>query len=211
LVPSSRAPGALPSALTEERNIEGFTRPVWVSRELNPGEGIAVQQALVAIEARLAPASSDTIIQEIAHLMVHDHTKRSAEEVDVILSDYAQDLAEFSEAHVREAAREHRRTKNWFPKIAELRALALDLHIADRVMRHRARVLLGLEEPASWEKPRPAPVAIDGGLSERGLSEMEDRLAKLAKVNPGLAQSIRNLYTLRQRGRAPAPLLERAS
>jgi hypothetical protein len=74
-----------------------------------------------------------------------------------MFDDWAEDLAPYSEAHVAEVCREWRKTKTYFPKIAEFVSL-LDAKLTlETQLRHRARVLLQLDEPRPWERTLPAP------------------------------------------------------
>ena len=207
--PCLKGSSSTPAVLTDERDIAGFRQPQWVARELQPGERIAVEHALIEIEQRFKPIARDALRALWARLANHFRNERTPQEIRVLFDDYATDLSEFSEAHVDEAMQEHRRTKTWFPKIAELRALAAVFAARDRVLRHRARVLLGLEEPSSWERPRPAPepAFADEQFGARPLLE-----AEIAKLPPALAESVRSLYAARQQrlGR-PGPLFGRRS
>lgn len=197
----------VPSILTEEREIEGFRQPQWTMRELQAGEALAVQRALLVIEERMKPVTRHALRAHFARLANHFRNERSPEQIAVLFDDYAADLEPFSEAHIEEAMREHRRTKTWFPKVAEIRATALKLQGHDRVLRHRARVLLGLEEAKSWEKPRPARAVREEPIGARPQLE-----AKIDELPSELGAAVRRLYERRQErlGR-PGPLFDRKS
>ncbi|MND09520.1 hypothetical protein D3C83_329180 [compost metagenome] len=62
----------------------------------------------------------------------------------MLFEDFAEDLAEFSDAHVQEAIAQHRRTCKFFPTPAELRALCLEQVVRDRYRLRRCRALLGV-------------------------------------------------------------------
>lgn len=98
-----------------------------------------------AIEARLAPASREEVIAHVGRLAAHDTRERPASEWRMVFEDFAEDLAEFSGAHVRQAVTEHRRTNKWFPKVSELRERCLELRALDTAYALRCRRSLGLE------------------------------------------------------------------
>lgn len=137
---------------------------MWVARALVPGEAVAIEQALIVIEDRLVPISQPRLFEQLARLAIHFQQKRSDTELESLFTDFAEDLAEYSEPHVLEALRDWRRSKNFFPKVAELvETLDGKKHYEER-LRHRARVLLGLEAPKFWEAappPDPPPVSAD--------------------------------------------------
>jgi hypothetical protein len=196
-LPASKpAQGPLPVCLLENTQVPGYRQKQWVPRELQPSEREDVQRCLDLIEARLVPAPREVIIALVARAMVHDHRDRSEREIAMICEDYADDLTGYSEAHIASAIKEHRRTNNWFPKPAELRALCSDRKVNADVMRHRARGLLGIRPLENWEKSLIAKVEDEReqkrrlGHSAAAHGDVGDRLQKLP---PELAAQARGL------------------
>ncbi len=76
---------------------------------LTAPERDAMVGTLAALDVALSPGNRAVCIAELTRLAVHRGKERSAEEWRMILEDYAEDLAEFSDVHVHEAIVEHRR------------------------------------------------------------------------------------------------------
>lgn len=103
--------------------------------------------------ARNHPTDRVTLIATLARLANAMGGDRSAESWRMMFDDYADDLEGVSEAHLREIVRDHRRESNWFPKPAELITRWNTLRYGEAEKWRRARVLLGLEQPKSFETP----------------------------------------------------------
>lgn len=142
-----------PPQLTAEHLVEGSRNRRWLAIQLKANERPAMQTAYQAIEARLVPAEPQRIIALLMRLANHFRKDRTAAEWTALAHDYVEDLCEFSEPHIAEAVRRHRRERSWFPKVAELRETLVQLAAHDRLMHHRARVLLGQEKPNFLEQP----------------------------------------------------------
>ena len=112
---------------------------------LTVGERQALEQTQAALTANLAPGRRAVTIALLARLAAHRKTDRSPQEWQMLFEDFAEDLAEFSDAHVQEAITQHRRTCKFFPTPAELRAICLEMVARDRYRLRRCGVLLGGE------------------------------------------------------------------
>lgn len=80
---------------------------------------------------RLRPCQDAALMAMLARLANHHHGDRTTAEWAMLFEDYLDDLAEFSEATLAQAIREHRRSSKWFPKVSELRAKCLAAREAD--------------------------------------------------------------------------------
>lgn len=151
LLPGLLLLGEPPAALVESRQIPGFRNPQWVVRALEPNEHIAVQHALIAFEERLKPAADERVIYHVARLLAHWSAKKGHDQ-DSIIDDFANDLAAYSEPHVVEACAQWRRSSKHRPVPADLVAVLDQLRHREELLRRRARVLIGLEDPKPWER-----------------------------------------------------------
>lgn len=158
-------PGALPSVLTETRPVDGFRLKHWVARPLEAGEGIELQRALIELDLRLSPAPEGKTLELVSRLLNNWKDDRSDQEKDWQFDDWAEDLEEFSEAHLKAACRQWRRNNTYRPKIAEIRSMCIAEQDRDKEMHRRCRVLLGIEPPSKWEVvPAPhRPITLDAG------------------------------------------------
>lgn len=109
----------------------------------SPEEAKALEEARVWLESRLVPGTKQTIIGALARLANHSKSERSAAEWKMLFEDYCQDLGEFSDAHVQQAVVDHRRSSNWFPKIAELRERCSELRGLDAARLRRCEQQFG--------------------------------------------------------------------
>lgn len=109
---------------------------------LMAGERQAIRDAASALRVWLAPGQRAAHIGMLARLANHRSKERSPQEWQMLLEDYAEDLAEFSDAHVAEALKEHRRSSTFFPSVAELRQRCLELRERDKWRLERAGRLL---------------------------------------------------------------------
>lgn len=139
--------------LTTEHQVEGFRAPVWLATKLDEQDRVPVQLALAGIEEKLKPGTPDHIRNAIKSLAQHWWKDREWDQWASLLVDFVADLREYSDAHISEAIAEYRKDAKWFPKTSELREICTRLQARSRAMRHRARVLLGLEQPAYYEIP----------------------------------------------------------
>lgn len=164
-----------------------------MARPLLPGESVAVQQALVAFETRMAPAPVAAAMYHVGRLMAHWGARRGQDEIDgdSILDDFAEDLAPYSEAHIAEACRRWRRRQKFRPAIAELIELIEGVQITEREHLRRARVLLGLELPRHWEKAQP-PAAPAVEMTD---AQRKKLLRKINNAGGPLAGAMRALLT----------------
>lgn len=164
--------------------------PQWVARALPEDQVPVVVDVLRELEERLRPARREWIIAILSRLAVHyPNASADPDAFAIVLSDMADDLADFSELHLVQACAEWRRTEKWFPKIPELHEKLLSLHCYDLVMRRRARILLGIDEAHYYDLP--ADRHTDGEPpSPENLVDIEERLKTMPE---GLAASIRGL------------------
>lgn len=174
-----RRPSPLPPAILHSERLDGFRNPQWVMRPMDDGERVAVTSALAEIESRLAPPRREWIVAILSRLSVHWPPK-DEQAFGYVLSDMADDLLNYSEAHLVAVCAEWRKTEKWFPKSAELLEKLLNLDCMERVYRHRARVLLGQEQPHAFEIPatprdESAVVVVD---MERAKQMLDDFAAK---------------------------------
>jgi hypothetical protein len=150
-------PIALPPVLSEERRTDGFRSRMWGVRKLKPGEEVPVKWALAHLEMRDVPTTSTQIDWHIGRLLSHwDNSRTTAAVQNEQLADWEIDLAPYAEAHIAEACAIWRRTQVFKPKIAEIITLVENFQFRDRENARRCRVLLGLQEPRSFERIPPA-------------------------------------------------------
>lgn len=144
----------LPAAIVHTEAVDGFRRPQWVARPLTDEARPVVERAKADLEARLQLGRREIIVGLLSRLAVQWPPK-DTQAFGLVLSDMADDLAEFSEEQIAAACVEWRRTENWYPKIADLRTRLLTMRFFDEMHLRRARVLLGEEKPRSHELPPP--------------------------------------------------------
>lgn len=147
------------------------------------------------IESRRPPASKAAITAHLGRLMNTCGTeqKLTAAEVEAKLNEYARHLAEFSEAHLDATISEYVRTEKWFPKISELRERLMTRRNRADVWRHRARVLLGLDQPTSWEIELVRRCDEQRTQREIAAAPPPDLTDKIAKLPPALAGSVQRM------------------
>ena len=105
-------------------------------------ERLVMEETERALNAGLTPGRRAVTIALLARLAAHRKSDRTPQEWQMLFEDFAEDLAEFSDAHVQEAIVQHRRTCKFFPTPAELRALCLEQVARDRYRLRRCRNLL---------------------------------------------------------------------
>ena len=130
---------------------------MWTARELKAGEGVAIQQALVALEARQQPAESKRILWHIGRMLNHWGDRKSDQEKEMVIGDWVRLLSPFAEAHIIEACDQWLMREKYRPTIAEIVALIERAQARDRENVHRCRVLLQMETPRPWERLPPPP------------------------------------------------------
>lgn len=163
---------ALPSKITREISVAGSRNPRWQVATLTETEQTAVVAVLAQFDEILRPATPDQIHDEMLTLVNHFRNDRTDSQWRLLGRDFIEDLAEFSVCHIRAVVREMRRTKSWFPKVADMRALLIPMKLRAEENRRRARVLLGLSPPGFLDVPAddeapardmtPVPVALNG-------------------------------------------------
>lgn len=167
----------LPAAISEVKAVQGFRNPQWQARALQPAERVGTQQALVAIEARCRPATSQQIMWHVGKLLSHWDSNQGALVKDQIMEDWKLDLGEESEAHIAEACAQWRRSQKFKPKVAEILELIAGIKARDSESIRRARVLLGLEPPRNWERPAlPTPTEVDRPAARSMLAALTERM-----------------------------------
>jgi hypothetical protein len=185
-----RRPPQLPPALVHSEPRPNIRGPQWTARALPEDQVPAVVNVLRELEERLRPARREWIIAILSRLAVHyPNASADPDAFGIVLSDMADDLAEFSELHLVQACAEWRRTEKWFPKIPEMHDKLFRLYGYDVVMRRRARILLGIDEAQFYDLPADRRTNGEPPPPEF-LVDIEDRLKTLPE---GLATSIRGL------------------
>lgn len=160
--PAVSQPVVLPPILSETRPADGFRSQMWGARALKAGEQVSLQQALIALEARTAPAEPNMVLWHVGKLLNHWPSAQSAAEKEMIVSDWLEDLAPYSEAHIVEACGIWRRTQKFKPHVADIVQLIERAKYRDQENARRAKVLLGLSTPRPWEHlPAPREVLVD--------------------------------------------------
>lgn len=86
---------------------------------------------------QLIPASRKFTIAILAKLANHWKNDRSPQEWKMLFEDYCDDLSEFSEVHIEQAIRDHRRTSQWFPAISQIRIRCEELQELTKIRRTR--------------------------------------------------------------------------
>lgn len=137
--------------LTATRQVDGWRERQWVALPLEPGQDVAVQQGLLVLDQRLQSAPEGVTLDLVDRLLNHWNDIRTAEEKANRFDDWAEDLEEFSEAHLAAACKTWRQNNSFPPKIADIRALCLNERARDQMLHRRSRVLLGLERPLAQE------------------------------------------------------------
>lgn len=102
-----------------------------------PAEETELRNYLTELDSQLEPADKKIIIGLLGRLANHRQQDRTETEWRMLFEDYCDDLAEFSEAHIEQAIREHRRTSQWFPAIAQIRARCAELQELTKIRRSR--------------------------------------------------------------------------
>lgn len=90
---------------------------------LTEAERAALEQTKLMLRERVEPSHKAPVIALLARLANHRSKEKSATEWQMLFEDYAEDLAEFSAAHVQEAIKLHRQNSPFFPASSELRDL----------------------------------------------------------------------------------------
>lgn len=162
-------PVALPSVLVETQHLDGWRNPQWVARNLEAGDVVVVEQSLIHLDVRLQRAPEGVTLALVTRLLNNWKNDRTDEEKDWQFDDWADDLEQFSEAHLKIACATWRREQSFPPKIADIRALCMIERGRDHEMHRRCRVLLGLEAPRTWEAPPPAHYPITLNPDQRAL------------------------------------------
>lgn len=191
----------LPAVLTETRAVEASRYPMWVARELEPSERVKVEQALAQLHGRFRRAPMERILAHLGRMFAQwDSNTQSDAVKEIVLEDFASDLAEFSEAHVAEVCIFWRRTQTYKPRIAEFLAEMHRVWTRDAESVRRCRVLLGLEKPKFWEvipeKHEPAP------LTQDARARMN---AALKRLSPAMAAAARSILSGNGADLVPAP------
>ena len=167
---------SLPAVLTKQVQIVNYRNPQWQTRELTEAERPEIEHWLTRFEAALRPSGTTAITRLLMELALVYGLKGEEEDVQVRLRTMASDLQEFSEHHVAQSIRHHRRECDYFPTIAEMRKLCVHRQATANVYRHRARVLLGLDRAASYEIAAPKESEEDHTLSPSRRKEMIEEL-----------------------------------
>jgi hypothetical protein len=171
----------LPPALTVERRVEGIRNPVWAMTPIDGAQRAAVQLTLGEIEGRLVPPRRNWIVAILARLAVHyPNETKDQRAFGLRLSDMADELADYSEAHLVAACAAWRRSQSWWPKLNELRDILFGIRAADQLHKHRAEVLLGLKQPRPWER-LPAPVVVAEGDGKFDGAQLADTLKRASE------------------------------
>lgn len=149
-----------------------------------------MEVALADIERRLAPAPPQMIVAMLTALAEYYGVKKDQVAMEITLGMMVKDLAEFSVAHLDAAITEHRRERDFFPRSSEIRPLLFKRKAMALVFRHRARVLLGMEEPGVWEKRY-----LEDRLAKEAIAAPPkvDLESKLDGMEPDLARGLRRL------------------
>jgi hypothetical protein len=191
----------LPPALDHTENVPGWRSPWWIAQPLGDDQLPAVAGALASIEERLQPPRREWIIAILSRLAVHyPNASADPDAFAIVLSDMADDLADYSEAHLVQACGEWRRDEKWFPKTCELRTKLCTIDALDRVYRRRARVLLGREEARWYDRQPPSDHGEGAAPSPERLIDLDERLKTLPA---GLAESVRGLIAAAKGGERP--------
>lgn len=192
-------PEPLPSCLTAEHKVPDSRNPRWLAYPLPAGERVKVEQALIELEQRLVPATNEEICAMLkAYADYHGLTDKDGTLTTKFVM-MAEDLQGFSAAHIAMAIKEHRQSSNWFAKSPELRAPCIKRQATALVMRKRARVLLGMEQPAPYDVPPPNET---DGPPPVNLKE------KLAQLPPQLRHAVSGLLAAAKTDRTNPRALE---
>lgn len=144
----------LPLAILHTEQVEGYRTRQWVARPLDDSARPAVERAKNALEMRLAPARREVVIALLIRLAVQwPEVSKDPQAFGMRVADMAEDLADFSAEAIAAACVDWRRTENWYPKSADLRGKLLTAQAFDKMHLRRANILLGEDQPRSWETP----------------------------------------------------------
>lgn len=197
----------LPSVLLKEVQVPGIRNPMWLPTVVDGAEKVQVEQALIELEHRLSPASTDAICAVLTALAEYYGLKAELG-LTTKITMTAEDLVGFSVPHIEAAISEHRKASNWFPKSAELRERLVTRKTYALVMRHRARVSLGLDEPTSWEKSLAETYESSRAQREMVTTPPADLSDRVAKLPPALAGSVQRMIDAASK--SPEPKQEAA-
>lgn len=161
LTPSSLGPGLrLLAARPPIRMVSDPMRGRYLERleypDLDPVQRQTLERTRDLLIDRLTPGTDAGIIAHLARIANHHSKDRTPGQWQMLFEDYCCDLREFSTGHVEQACLEHRRSSNWFPKIAELRTRCIDLVALDKSRLERCDRTLGIGSPA-----HSAPAEVD--------------------------------------------------
>lgn len=123
----------------------------WYPRPIGEAQREPLLNLIACLTARTTKASRDEIAAILTRLANHFRNERTAAEWKMLIEDYVHDLSRFSGAHVAEAIAEYRRSKPYFPKIAELYEICERMEFIEGEELRRAKVLTGQAEPYAWE------------------------------------------------------------
>lgn len=154
-------PVALPPILTEVSRADGFRSHVWLPRRLAPGEKLILERTLIALQQRDIPVAVNKIRFHVGSMLnywAHQSRLLPAEK-DQEIAGWEFQLREFSEGQIAEACAHWVAESRFKPVPADIIALARNIQHRDRESIRRTRVLLGLEAPRNWEKPKAPPAA----------------------------------------------------
>lgn len=124
----------------------------WKVRPITDQEAQLLRAAQGNLERRLAVRSDEYIIAQLSVVANQFKSERTTAEWNLLYDDYANHLQEFPCAIFHGVLAQHRRTKTWFPKLAELVEGCTAELGREREDHRRIRTLLGIEQPLSFER-----------------------------------------------------------
>ena|ERR1051326_5141164 len=150
----------------------------WKIQTITQQERTSLQLAERNLSRRHSVFSAEYIVHQLAIVGNQFKSERTPAEWEMLYADYAANLQEFPCAIFHDVNAHHRRSKTWFPKLADLVQGCIAQLAKEREDLRRIRVLLGREEPRVFERPDKD----DPEAKPRSKEEIERILAKATDV-----------------------------
>lgn len=146
--------------------------------EITPEVKASIPSAIRDVERLLVPARPEDITAALHRLAAHFWSERGKSEWKIVLEDYTRLLGDLPRDVLMAAIDRYLCTKTFWPKVAELRELALQL----AAPRYRALNRLRMLDRAAVAKPRRPPTQeqvarVDAALRAAGFGLRMDRPA----------------------------------
>lgn len=176
LGPLAVSPPPLPRPLRSLIEPERAMNHWIVPPEITPEVKASIPSAIRDVERLLVPARPEDITAALHRLTAHFWSERGKSEWKIVMVDYTRLLGDLPRDVLMAAIDQYLCTKTFWPKVAELRELALQL----AAPRYRALTRLRMLDRAAVATPRQPPTAeqkarVDAALRRAGFGLRMDR------------------------------------